>query len=604
MEYSLIFTIYGLIFNVILLITVIFKKIKKTPRTNAYISLVVSSMFFAIAEIISILYFIKTRDFNGYSIAWKTRNACIVFYVYIFIVYFTLLIKGEKYDTLVKNIFKTPLFLVLFIFLSLLITMYIAFVPIEDMSPDELYYVRGIIAVVLVILAICTAIAASFVAFKVRKTNKNVARSLVLTVLLFVTIMPIQIVFNYISFVPFLTMFLMYGFYHNIENPDIELLNEVSVLKEKIDKSSNTKTDFLFNLSYDLVSPMNTIISLSQSLKTLTVDNKDEIYRDLKSIKYAGSTLLDSIDNILDMSENSDNMNFNKEYSLYDLLKRIETVAISRIGAKSIQFEMNIDDNISSRFMGDVNKIQKILLNVVGNATKYTEIGKIKLFVSCTQDKNMQILHFKISDTGSGIKDEEKSFIFSDSQETSGVGLALTKKYVESMNGKISFDSIYTAGTTFYIDIPQVVVGDKLISEDKVNMNKSNKIEYIDCSQYKVLIVDDDELDIKVTMRILEKYKFNITYVTSSLECIDRIKQEEKYDILLLDHKMSELDGIQVMKILRSLENYDIPKIIALTANAIVGARDYYINSGFDDYLSKPIDIYELDRIINKYFKK
>ena len=604
MEYSLVFTIYGLVFNIILLLTVIFKKLKKTPRTNAYITLIITSMFFAIAEIISILYFIATRDFNGYSIVWKIRNACIVFYVYVFIVYFTLLIKGEKYDSLFKIIFKTPLFLILFIFLLLLIILYIIFVPIADMSPDKLYYVRGIIAIVLVVLAIGTSIAASYVAFKVRKTNKNVSRSLVFTVLLFGILMPIQLWFNYISFVPFLTMFLMYVFYHNIENPDIELLEEVSSLKNTIDKSSNTKTDFLFNLSYDLINPMNTIVSLSQSLKSLSVDNKDEIYRDLKSIKYAGNTLLDSIDNILDMSETGNDLNINKEYSLYELLKRVETVAISRIGAKNIQFEMIIDDNISSKFVGDINKIQKILLNVVTNAVKYTEIGKIKLNVSFTSDKNAQVLHFKISDTGCGIKDEVKSFIFSDNQETSGVGLALTKKYVESMNGKITFDSVYTAGTTFYIDLPQIAVGSRLISEDKVATNDLSKMDYIDCSNYKVLIVDDDALDIKVTKRLIKNYKFQVFSVLSPLECVERIKKEEKFDLLLLDHKMSEMDGMQVMRILKQLEGYEIPKIVALTANASSGAREYYMNSGFDDYLSKPIDVLELDRIINKYFKK
>ena len=606
MEYSLLFTLYGIIFNIILLVTVLLKKLKKTPKTRVFIFLIIVSMCFAIAEIASIYYFIKTSDFNGYSIIWKIRNAFIVYYVYGFIVYFHLLIKGEKFDTLLKTVTKTPLFLILFIFLTALIVLYILFVGIDPMTPDHLIYVRGIIAIVLVALAIWTAILASYTAIKVRKSNKKVSRCLVIIVILFVCLMPVQLIFNYVSFMPFLTMFLMYVIYHNIENPDIELLEEVTLLKNQIDKSSNAKIDFLFNLSYDLINPMNAIVSLSQSLVTLSTDNKEEIHRDLKSIKYAGNTLLDSIDNILELSETDeqDNKINVKEYGLYELLKRLETVALTRIGAKQIAFELDVADNLNSKYQGDITKIQKSLLNIINNAAKYTDIGKIKLTLTFKPEKEMHMLQFKISDTGCGIKDEAKSFIFSDSQETSGVGLALTKRYIEAMNGTISFDSVYGAGTTFFVNIPQKPIGTKQIAEDKQEDTRSETIEFIDCSKYKALIVDDDELDIKVTTRLIEKYKFQITVITSSIECIDRLKQEEEFDILFLDHKMPELDGMETMKVIKGLEGYKIPKIVALTANAVTGAREYYLKEGFDEYISKPIDIHALDKIIHKTFKQ
>ena len=180
----------------------------------------------------------------------------------------------------------------------------------------------------------------------------------------------------------------------------------------------------------------------------------------------------------------------------------------------------------------------------------------------------------------------------------------ITKKYVEAMKGTISFESVYGAGTTFHVDIPQKIVGTRLIKEDKEEDVSNETIEFIDCSQYKVLIVDDDVLDIKVTKRLIEKYKFQITTLTSSSECIDRIKAEEEYDILFLDHKMPEIDGMQTMKILKGLEGYKIPKIIALTANAVTGDREYYLKEGFDDYISKTIDTHELDRIIKKSINK
>ena len=400
-------------------------------------------------------------------------------------------------------------------------------------------------------------------------------------------------------------MFLLYIIYHNVENPDIELLEEVTILKGNIDKSSNAKLDFLFNLSYDLINPMNVIVSLSDSLSNIEKLDKESVINDTTSIKYAGNTLLDSIDNILDISNDNQEGNLNlKEYNVLELLNRMKTLAITRIGAKQIIFEMEIDDNINSKLKGDITKIQKVLMNVLTNAAKYTEIGKIRLIVTCSTEKDIQTLHIKITDTGCGIKDEDQPNIFTDSTETSGVGLALSKKYLDIMKGTIKVESVYGAGSSFMIDIPQQIVGTRLISEDKKEEQQIKSLEIIDCSNYKALIVDDDNLDIKVTRRLLEKYKFNIEIMNSSLECIDRIKQEEEYDIIFMDHKMPDLDGMEAMKVIKGLEGYKIPKIVVLTANAVTGAKEYYKNEGFDDYLSKPIDVNELDKVIKRNFKE
>ena len=172
------------------------------------------------------------------------------------------------------------------------------------------------------------------------------------------------------------------------------------------------------------------------------------------------------------------------------------------------------------------------------------------------------------------------------------------------MKGTIKVESVYGAGSSFMIDIPQQIVGTRLISEDKKEEQQIKSLEIIDCSNYKALIVDDDNLDIKVTRRLLEKYKFNIEIMNSSLECIDRIKQEEEYDIIFMDHKMPDLDGMEAMKVIKGLEGYKIPKIVVLTANAVTGAKEFYKNEGFDDYISKPIDLGELDKIIKRNFKE
>ena len=607
MIYSLVFTIYSLIFMTMLLITLIMKVKKKPVRTKLYILLIIYSMACGIMEIKAIYtlcYIDPIKD--KLAVNWEFKNIFMFQYIFMFILYSITVLKGTNAQKLKDFFLKNIKVLIPYVALCIFCAWYLLAENFKYFGPDQIKYIGVGTTGLLFGFGLIAIFIALGIAFKQRKENKNIYNCFLLIFISFIIIFSIQILIPSVSFIPFLLMFVLYIIYHNIENPDIELLEEVTLLKGQIDKSSNAKTDFLFNLSYDLVNPMNVIVSLSESLSNIETYDKDMINRDLKSIKYAGNTLLDSIDNILDLSESDeqDNMINEKEYGLYELLKRMEAVAIARIGAKQITFEMNIDDNISSKLLGDITKIQKILLNIINNAAKYTEIGKIKMDVTCTNDKDVQVLHFKISDTGNGIKDEIKPFIFTDSQETSGVGLALTKKYVEAMKGKINFESVYGAGTTFNIEIPQKIVGTRLISEDKKEDVSSETIEFIDCSQYKALIVDDDILDIKVTKRLIEKYKFQITTITSSSECIDRIKSEEEYDILFLDHKMPEIDGMQTMKILKGLEGYKIPKIIALTANAVTGAREYYLKEGFDDYISKPIDTHELDRIIKRNFNK
>ncbi len=606
MRYNLMFSIIGMILTSMMLITYFMKRRKKTIQSRFYVGLIISSMMYALFDIFTIFMLSHfSVGSNFLRIFWNIRNSLLYLYVFIFGWYFSSLINKYEYKNF-STFFKKSGNLVSLVLIVFILVFSIIGGKFPGFTLEKLDFTGGNGFSSTIIITLVGTFVGLYYGIKNRKERKYIFNSFALILALLLITFFFQLTFSHISFMPFNTMIVILILYYNIENPDIALLEEVSILKNKIDKSGNAKTDFLFNLSYDLINPMNAIISLSQSLKSLSIDDKDEIYRDLKSIKYAGNALLDSIDNILDLSEmyGDENRLIEKEYSVYDLLKRMETVAIARIGAKQITFEMNIDDNISSRLIGDITKIQKVLLNIITNACKYSEIGKIILTVNATNDKDIQTLHFKISDTGIGIKKEELQFIFDGEQESSGMGLALSKKYIDVMNANVRVESVYGAGTVFYLDIPQKIVGERLISADKKDDVSDDVIGFIDCSKYKVLICDDDILDIKVTKKLLEKYKFQITTISSTMECIDRIKGEEVYDMLFLDHKMPDIDGIQTMKILKSLDEYNIPKIVALTANAVTGAREFYLREGFDDYLSKPIDIHELDKIIKRNFNK
>ena len=606
MIYNVIFTVIGLCFMVMLLISLFVKTKIDTIRSKIYRLLIISSLLYAIADIISIYTLVYSFESEKFlTIIWNFRNSCVFIYVVSFFWYYKAVTKNYEYKNLFQLFIKNKLFIFSFIYILVAVLLSTFNGKFPAMTPDKIVFTLGKDVIPVMAFIILFSLCGFLFSLKYRKTNRKIFSCFLMVFILTFCLVPLQLYFNNISLQPFVSMLLLYVVYHYIENPDISLVEEVSVLKDSIDKSSNSKTEFLFKLSSDLLIPINTIISLGESLNSLdAIDNQEQIKYDLNNIRYAGSVLLDSMDNILNASFDS-NTNTMREYYFYELIKKIKSVISSRIGYKKITFDVTIDDNISSKLYGEEEKIQKILLNILNNAVKYTEVGKINLSVSVTTNNDIQTLHFKVSDTGCGIKDSEKSFIFaSNSSDKSGMGLALSKSYIESMNGTIRFESTVEVGTTFYFDIPQKIVGSRLVGDDKVDDDSDSKIVFDDLSNFKVLIVDDDNLDIKVVKRLLENYKLQIFTLNDSMEFINKIKMGEEYDLVLLDHKMSGLDGVATMKAIKQLDGYTLPKIVSLTANDFIGAREYYKSVGFDEYLSKPIDIHELDRVIRKYLKK
>ena len=225
-------------------------------------------------------------------------------------------------------------------------------------------------------------------------------------------------------------------------------------------------------------------------------------------------------------------------------------------------------------------------------------------------------MKFKISDTGFGIKEEDYDKVFkqytrlddavSRGIEGTGLGLAIAKQYVDLLGGEISFESIYGAGTTFYVEVPQQIVamiptlGEVTDEDEKDEEDK----KLLDCSKYRLLVVEDDKLNLEVTKRLLKRYGFIIDTCSNGKDCVFKFKKGEHYDMMLVDHIMPEMDGVEVVRVIRKLDDYKAPPIVALTANAFTGSRDIYLKEGFDDYLAKPIDMTELDTLVNKYFKK
>ena len=406
--------------------------------------------------------------------------------------------------------------------------------------------------------------------------------------------------------------------YFMVENPDIKLRKDIEKMKIGIEKSNKAKTDFLSNMSHEIRTPMNAIVGFSDSLLNNKNFDVKTARADIENIYTAGNNLVDIINNILDISkiESEQGTLSNKNCSIDKIVKELASVVKARLGKKPVEFITELDEHIPSVIWGDSTKIYQVLLNIANNSVKYTEVGKIKL--SCipeTLDNKQSLLHFKISDTGYGIKKEDFDKVFkqysrlddatSNDIEGTGLGLVITKQFVELMGGKIWFTSDFEVGTTFYIDIPVKVIDDTPIGVQKdisTDKTEDGYIRHLDCSDYTVLIVDDNETNLKVASVLLEKYNFKIETAKNGKDCIYKFKYGNHYDMILLDDMMPEMDGVSTVKIIKKLDVFDIPPIVAFTANAMTGMGEKYLDAGFDYYLPMPVSVQELDELVKTYF--
>ncbi len=397
--------------------------------------------------------------------------------------------------------------------------------------------------------------------------------------------------------------------YFTIENPDVKMLEEVSMAKESAEKANQAKSEFLSNMSHEIRTPLNAIVGFSESLKEDNIPPESREKAD--DIIIASQNLLEIVNGILDISKIEANKLeiINKEYDPYEMFRELESLSRARLGDKGLDFQVNIDQTIPHVLYGDNSRVKQIILNILTNAIKYTKEGYVMFTVSSIVKENVCRLIIAVEDSGIGIKQESLSKLFSKFErlnvekqltiEGTGLGLAITKKLLDLMNGTIIVQSIYGKGSKFTISLDQRIVSMEQPLEKQKPKTEST---IVDANGAKLLIVDDNEMNIKVAMTLLKKYHFNIDSTNSGLGCIAKLK-ENKYDIIFLDDMMPQMSGKETLAKLKEKPTFNTP-VIALTANAISGMKEEYLATGFDDYLSKPIERPELERIIKEFIMK
>lgn len=406
--------------------------------------------------------------------------------------------------------------------------------------------------------------------------------------------------------------------------------DHVIMEREKIaaEAASEQKSRFLSHMSHEIRTPLNAILGLNELIMHET--DKDSIKKYSADIQSAGRTLLALINDILDFSKiETGKMDIiASDYSLSSLLNDVVVMMQERIDNEGLELRLDIDSELPDLLYGDEVRIKQIILNLMTNAVKYTKTGWVELCVTrqkvsdCLDEDNM-LLDVKVSDSGVGIKKEDLSKLFVEferldrlknrSVEGTGLGLSITSRLVGLMDGKISVESEYGKGSCFSVLIPQKVVsgapiGDykkrfELLSSEKGGQCEES-LEAMRFPGKKVFVVDDNEMNLEVIASILEMLDIEVSRANGGQAAINHLDAEQ-YDLILTDDMMPEISGTDMMLYLHGNEesvSHSTP-IVVLTANAIAGAREDYIRKGFDDFMTKPIDVDVLQKILMKYLK-
>ncbi len=598
MYINLYVSICALLISFFLLINFFSKKRYDNKETKIFSYMLIFNFINTIFTL-SIVFIEKTNIINiiFLKILNKLNNVIQLGWIWLLFLYMLYMLcnnKEKKYNLI--KIITVIINILLGILIFILPTSFYNNIYSNGLSETFSYIIYFVYLLVIIILTIKN--------IKNMSNKKNIivftiSLLLMLTALIIKKINPelliISSIFTYINLI-----------INSTEDPDSRLLLELQKEKEKNEKLNNIKIDFLTNMNHEFRTSLNTIVGFSECIKQ--EDSIDACKNDADDIITSSQNLLEIINDVLDISKlETNNMKITEEdYKPLEIFENVISLLKPKLSEKEIEIKTNFNENIPYMLFGDSNKVKRIITNILMNSIKHTEDGSINFEVNCTSEKGKCNLVISIENTGKTIKKENKSSnnlkeFNKNIVEQSELEFSIAKKFVDMLGGKIVLDekNINKTKVTIYLNQKIKMQGVPLIAEIS-KLEESIKPQQEDYSDKKVLIVDDNKMNLKVATRLLKNYNIITTEVLNGYEAINKIKNNEKYDLIFLDDIMPKKNGKETLNELKKIKGFDIP-VIVLTANVLEGMKEKYIEEGFDDYLAKPINKEELKKILNKF---
>ncbi|MBE6145856.1 MAG: response regulator [Firmicutes bacterium] len=606
----------GLAYVILIAIMYFSKKNINTLENKIFSVMIIHTIVVLLVDIISRMYAIYYPITKFTEYLFKTNIFCFAIYIILYS-YYVFALTSNKNVGLVefdknpnREYFKTTtLWLVIFIALNAFV---IYLLPVTLIVNGEELITGGLASTVTYVTGACCMTAWVIMLLRMKEQTKHKKYiSIYIYIILGGASVLLQLLIPQICFISTTIAFITVITFYTIENPDVNLITKLNDAKAEAETANKSKTDFLSSMSHEIRTPLNAIVGFGQALAKEDISGtaKEEVH----DIIMASNTLLEIVNGILDISKiESNNIEIiNGEYSTKKIINETTSLINARIGSKPIDFKILIDENLPAVLYGDSMRVKQIMINLLTNAVKYTNEGRILFQIKAKNEKDICKMTIEVADTGIGMTEESLEQLFTKFQrfdmsknvnvEGTGLGMAITKGLIDLMNGDIQVKSKYEEGSTFTVTIEQKIVQQKLEEIDSVD--EIGQVTAFNAAGSKVLVVDDNKINLKVAERLLRDYNITVETANSGSECLDKILDGKVYDLIFMDIMMPKMSGIEVLENLKNIVGFKMP-VVALTADVISGMEEKYISKGFDDCLAKPIVEDELYYMLRKFLKE